>query len=1597
MLNRLYRRWKNEVAPAARSRDAGQLSIVRTDPFPLLRRAALILLAAAFPFLAATAARADILWAFTADMPAGWTELTGGSTALDAGSYLHAESTASPDGMQSFVTNLAGYTSVTITGRVATFGSGTARPLVVDISTNSGSTWAQAVTSATPSSSTYINTGVMTVTVPLNATTVFRLRSGGTSGRGVRMQNFSCNGTPPPVSSPPTVTTSAGTATNTTTATVGGNVTADGGATVTNRGVVYKTTAGVTIADNKTQSGSGTGTYTANLTSLAVNQQYFFRAYAQNSAGDGLGSELTFWTWANVPSAPTVDNPTTTTLDVNVNVNGNPASTVFSIQATNSSLFVQTNGTLGATEHWRTDAAWGTTTVTGLSPSQQYGFRVRAQNGQGTLTAYSTVANGTTSVGAVAPTVTTSAGSATGTTTATVGGNVTADGGAAVTNRGVAYKTTAGVTIADNKTQSGSGTGTFTVNLTSLSVNQQYYYRAYAQNSAGDGLGSELTFWTWANVPSAPTVGGATISSLNVTVNENGNPAATVFSIQATNSSLYVQTNGTLGAAEHWRTDAAWGTIAVTNLSPGQQYGFRVRAQNGQGTLTAYSTVGNGTTLATTPTVTTAVASVTNQTTASSGGNVTADGGAAVTNRGVVWALSPATPTVPGAQTTNGTGTGGFSSTLTNLMPGASYNYRAFAQNVEGTSYGTQYTLTTPCFGVVVTGVIASVTNSTDFTASWSNLVGATGYALDVSTSSTFSASGGYASDLFISEYIDGDSGNNKAIEIYNGTGASVDLSDYDVWIVANGGTWPESTIALSGTLADGDVYVVMNSGADFANLTSVDDLSTGSLTFNGDDAVGLAKNGVLIDAVGTDGADPGTGWAVAGTANATADRDLVRKSTVSGPNTDWDASRGTSTSDSEWILNGGDNAAASDFGAHTYSGGSAPSYVPGYSNLAVSGTSQSVSGLDQGVTYYFRVRATNVNCTTANSSTSSVTTLTLSPEISILGTNLALIDSGDVTPILADGTDFGLVSAAGSVAVTNTFSITNSGTATLTISGVTTSSAMGAAADFVVLNWPATVSAGTRSNLVIKFDPAATGLRTALVTVANNDGDEGTYSFVLKGTGTAPEIAVSGNGNAISDESTAPSTANHTDFGNVLVDGGSLTRTYTITNTGNENLTLGSVTTTGTHAAEFIVTTQPSSPVAPNGSATFIVEFNPNATGLRTAQVTFVTNDGDENPFNFTIQGTGTAPEIAVSGNGIDIADGDNTPSSTDGTDYGNVLIGNDLDQTFVITNTGNAALSLGTVTTSGTHAAEFVVISQPASPLGVSNSTTFVVRFTPAGSGLRTASLSFTNSDSGENPFNFDIQGTGVSAAPNMIMLGTNGATIVKDDPTPAVADGTDFGAANVVGGTVTRTFTITNSGTASLTISGITTSGTHAAEFQVTTAPGGSVAAGATTTFVITFTPDDRGLREATFSIANNDGPNNPYAFAVQGTGLAPEIAVSGNGNNIADGSVTPALSNLTDFGSADIAGGTVTRTFTVTNTGNASLTLGTVTTSGTHQAEFTVLTQPAGPLAVSNSTTFQVQFDPAATGTRSATLSFSNGDPDEDPSPSRLRARVSSIRK
>lgn len=178
---------------------------------------------------------------------------------------------------------------------------------------------------------------------------------------------------------------------------------------------------------------------------------------------------------------------------------------------------------------------------------------------------------------------------------------------------------------------------------------------------------------------------------------------------------------------------------------------------------------------------------------------------------------------------------------------------------------------------------------------------------------------------------------------------------------------------------------------------------------------------------------------------------------------------------------------------------------------------------------------------------------------------------------------------------------------------------------------------------IYVRFSPTTTGYQDGLVefirySTLMNSPD---YEPWVAGTGdaaTAPEIDIQGNNTSIPDGSTTPLLIDHTDFGSIAA-GATRSRTYTIYNTGDANLTLtdqggGSyVLIGGQNSANFSVTTQPSTPIAPSGSTTFTVQFDPaGVADYYQATISIGNNDSDENPYNFAIAGTATSSAPTVS-----------------------------------------------------------------------------------------------------------------------------------------------------------------------------------------------------------------------------------------------------------------------------------------------------------------------------------------------------------------------------
>gem|GEM_PF-934302 len=276
------------------------------------------------------------------------------------------------------------------------------------------------------------------------------------------------------------------------------------------------------------------------------------------------------------------------------------------------------------------------------------------------------------------------------------------------------------------------------------------------------------------------------------------------------------------------------------------------------------------------------------------------------------------------------------------------------------------------------TGLYADPTNTTSFTAHWVASSGATGYRLDVSTNSDFGggASGG---GLIISKVCDPTSneGTDSFVQIYNTSGSSIDLTGWKVVTVE--GSVEHATCNLSGTIAAGDSMAIGETNSTVAaSLDFTDDYFQTGDSFNGgvDDGARLYNGATLVDAV---------------VGLSFADKALVRAATVQNPTDVFTVAEWSAVSVATVSSSGG---GADDVTAFTSDHpGSAPSYVPGFSNLTVSVTNQAVTGLTSGVTYYYRVRAeSSGSCVSGNSTTASVITVAGTPYIALAdnGTQVA-------------------------------------------------------------------------------------------------------------------------------------------------------------------------------------------------------------------------------------------------------------------------------------------------------------------------------------------------------------------------------------------------------------------------------------------------------------------------------------------------------------------------------------------------------------------------------------------------------------------------------
>ena len=491
----------------------------------------------------------------------------------------------------------------------------------------------------------------------------------------------------------PTLTTTNITSITMTSAVSGGNITTDGGGSVTARGICWAISTSPTLANSKTTDGTGTGAFTSNLTGLTSGSTYYVRAYATNSAGTAYGNELSFTaTSVQLPTLTTAGitsiTPTSAVSGGNISADGGGSVTARGIcWATATSPIIANSKTTDGT-----GTGAFTSNLTGLTSGSIYYVRAYATNSAGT--AYGNELS-FTATSVQLPTLTTAGITSITPTNAVSGGNISADGGGSVTARGICWATATSPTIANSKTTDGTGTGAFTSNLTGLTPGSMYYVRAYATNSAGTAYGNELTFA--ASVIQLPTLTTAAITSITATSAVSGGNVTADGGGAVTAKGVCWATAPAPTIAGSKTTDGTGTgpfTSNITGLTAGTTYFVCAYATNSTGTSygNEISFVAANVSV---PTITTTIISSISQTSAVSGGSITSDGGGAVTASGICWATT-INPTINNFKTTDGTATGTFVSTLTGLTSGGTtYYVRAYATNSSGTAYGNQLTFNT--------------------------------------------------------------------------------------------------------------------------------------------------------------------------------------------------------------------------------------------------------------------------------------------------------------------------------------------------------------------------------------------------------------------------------------------------------------------------------------------------------------------------------------------------------------------------------------------------------------------------------------------------------------------------------------------------------------------------------------------------------------------------------------------------------------------------------------------------------------------------------------------------------------------------------------
>ena len=482
----------------------------------------------------------------------------------------------------------------------------------------------------------------------------------------------------------------------------------------------------------------------------------------------------------------------------------------------------------------------------------------------------------------------------------------------------------------------------------------------------------------------------------------------------------------------------------------------------------------------------------------------------------------------------------------------------------------------------------------------------------------------------------------------------------------------------------------------------------------------------------------------------------------------------------------------------------------------------------------------------------------------------------------------------------TQSVTVTNTGTATVNIA-----SAQISGAGFTVMggNPSASVPVGQSVTVQLQFAPTTRGAASGTLTVTS-DASNSSLSVSLSGTGMQPGLTIS------------PASLN---FSNVVV-GQTSTQTVTLTNSGNAGLTMNLATLSGGGFGMSGLSLPAT--IAAGANLQFNVTFTPTSTSGSTGSVVFTDN------------APGSPQTLALTGSAV--TSGSSLSSNPGSFNFNSVAVGQSSQQSFTLTNSGNATVTIGTVTATGTGFSASGLSAGGQIAAGASATVTGTFAPTTAGA----ASGSIVIASNATNPtLTITLSGTGTQGG-----LSATPASI-------------NFGSV-IDGASASVPVTLTNTGTANIAISAHSITGTG---FTLTgwSAPA-SMTPGQTATFTVTFAPTTSTSATGSVSITSN-APGSPLAINLSGSGTATQATMTISPSPVAFGNVA--------------VGSTSSQTVTLTNTGNATLNITAATISGTgFTTSLTPKSVNAGAI-----TTFTVTFSPTTEGSTTGSIQIASNTP------------------